>query len=246
VADQLLTTPDRDEPVTSVSRVSRSTLASEVESAIRRDIISGALAPSRRLRAAEMTERYGVSATPLREALQRLAADNLVALGPHLGATVAPVSKRDLTDVYQVREMLEPQMIEQSVRLGDEAWRQKVRATYEAFARVHDAEGKPDRQDPHTWAARHRAFHNVLLEACGSTWLLRFVDMLADHSERYRMLSMRRGERPSLPEHEDIFQAVAAGDPTAAREALRRHLVGTAEFLNPHLPGDDEQSSRRG
>ena len=225
-----------DPPPIAQSRVTRSTLAGEVEIAIRKDIISGALQPSQRLRAAELTERYGVSATPLREALQRLAAENLVALGPHFGATVAPISTRELADIYQTREVLEGFAIERSVELGDKEWQRQVTDVYKAFARMHDAGGLPSQEDPQTWSVLHRAFHSILFQACDSPWMLRFIETLADHSERYRMLGIRHGQRHSLKEHEDIYRAAMAPDPAAAREALIRHLDGTLEFLNPLIP----------
>jgi DNA-binding GntR family transcriptional regulator len=63
------------------------------------------------------------------------------------------------------------------------------------------------------------------------------VGVLGDHSERYRMLSMRRGLRHSLQEHRDIYEAAMARDPAAAVGALRRHLAGTVNLLEHALPG---------
>ncbi len=88
-----------------VQRVSRATLTTQLEDALRLDIIEGVLAPGQRLRSAELTDRYQVSATPLREALQRLAAQNLVEIDPRFGATVAPISRSDLHDTYWLREV---------------------------------------------------------------------------------------------------------------------------------------------
>src|ERR671915_1528247 len=102
--------------------VTRATLATQLEDALRVDIIEGVLTPGQRLRASDLTQRYGVSATPLREALQRLAAQNLVELGPRLGATVAPISESELRDIYFLRQMLETVALERSIAHGDEAW----------------------------------------------------------------------------------------------------------------------------
>jgi GntR family carbon starvation induced transcriptional regulator len=114
-------------------RISRSTLAAQLEEAIRLDIISGALEPGLRLRASDLTKRYGVSATPLREALQRLAAQNLVELGPRLGATVAPISKPELEDIYWLRELLEGAALERSIQFADDDWSRRVTIAYQAF-----------------------------------------------------------------------------------------------------------------
>jgi GntR family transcriptional regulator, carbon starvation induced regulator len=220
------------------ARVSRATLAAQVEEAIRADIISGALEPGQRLRASELTQRYGVSATPLREALQTLAARNLVALGPRLGATVAPVSRRELEDIYWLRELLEDQALERSIRLGDADWEQRVTAAYRAFESTHAGSETHD-TDAATWSNLHRAFHDTLFDACDSAWLLRFVRTLSDHSERYRMLSRRRAQRHSLAEHEAIFHAAIERDVRGAQHALRRHLVATVDLLAQSLPATD-------
>jgi DNA-binding GntR family transcriptional regulator len=219
------------------TRISRSTLAAQLEEAIRLDIIGGALEPGLRLRASDLTKRYGVSATPLREALQRLAAQNLVELGPRLGATVAPISKPELEDIYWLRELLEGVALERSIRLAGPDWDKRITAAYRAFEDTQGTGPATTRADALNWSAVHRAFHEALFEDCNSPWLLRFVGVLGDHSERYRMLSMRRGLRHSLQEHRDIYEAAMARDSDLATDALRRHLAGTVDLLESALPG---------
>jgi DNA-binding GntR family transcriptional regulator len=219
------------------NRISRSTLAAQLEEAIRLDIISGALEPGLRLRASDLTGRYGVSATPLREALQRLAAQNLVELGPRLGATVAPISKPELEDIYWLREMLEAVALERAIENADDEWVGRVTEAYEEFEKSQGSGPAVTRADALAWAAVHRSFHEALFEGCRSPWLMRFIAVLSDHSERYRMLSMRRGLRHSLQEHRDIYQAAIALDSAAATGALRRHLGGTVAVLEQALPG---------
>ncbi len=219
------------------TRISRSTLAAQLEEAIRLDIISGALEPGLRLRASDLTKRYGVSATPLREALQRLAAQNLVELGPRLGATVAPISKPELEDIYWLREQLEGVALQRSVQRSDPEWERRVTEAFRAFEQTQGTGPATSRADALAWSAVHRAFHDSLYDNCNSPWLLRFISVLGDHSERYRMVSMRRGVRHSLQEHRDIFDAAMARDEGAATAALMRHLAGTVDVLEQALPG---------
>lgn len=230
------------------TKVARATLAAQVEEAIRFDILSGALEPGKRLRASELSDRYGVSATPLREALQRLAAQNLVELGPRLGATVSPISVNELEDIYHLREVLETIALERSIKFGDELWVANVNRTFEAFQRitvtvelVTSTGVAPSRADTRAWSSAHRAFHDSTYEACGSPWLLRFVATLSDHSERYRMLSWRSGVRQSLAEHPSIREAVIARDTAAALDLLRRHLSSTVELLEYATTGSVEE-----
>ena len=224
-------------PPGSESRVTRATLAAQVEEAIRLDIISGVLEPGERLRPAELTKHYGVSATPLREALQRLAAQNLIELGPRLGATVAPISETELHDIYYMRLLLEGEALDRSVKLGDQHWEQQVRDAFGALEEAAARDPTESSADIFTWSTVHRAFHDSLFQGCQSDWLLRFVAILSDHSQRYRMLSRRRSNRPTGEEHRAIFEAAMARDPMAAREALNHHLTRTVDLL-------DETASR--
>lgn len=233
-------------------RISRSTLATQVEQAIRGDIIFGTLEPGLRLRGSDLAKRYGVSATPLREALQRLAEQKLIELDPRMGATVAPVSRSELEDTYEQRELLECIALERSITHGGDAWRRNLDRTYrdlEEWAAKGDPDAWAETPSPAAslqWTAAHRAFHDALLEACDSPWLLHFVRMLSDHSERYRTLIRLRAHRKSLEEHRDIYAAAIALDATAAKEALRRHLAITVDVLEQLLPLDTSDEGREG
>src|SRR5829696_8997306 len=140
-------------------RLTRATLASQLEDALRVDIIEGVLTPGQRLRAGDLTARYGVSATPLREALQRLAAQNLIEIDPRLGATVAEISRTDLRDIYWLRELLEGLALERSIERGDEAWADNVTAAWERFKEQAGRQRTDSATEALAWSAAHRAFH---------------------------------------------------------------------------------------
>ena len=212
-------------------RLTRATLATQLEDALRIDIIEGVLTPGQRLRAGDLTARYGVSATPLREALQRLAAQNLVEIDPRLGATVAEISKTDLRDIYWLRELLEGLALERSIERGDEGWADNVTAAWERFKEQAGKQRTDSATEALAWSAAHRAFHEAMFAACDSPWLLRFVGALYDHSERYRMLSVRSRLRDTLEEHAGIYQPVVERRPEEAVTWLRRHLANTVANL---------------
>jgi GntR family transcriptional regulator, carbon starvation induced regulator len=212
-------------------RVTRATLATQLEDALRVDIIEGVITPGQRLRAADLTARYGVSATPLREALQRLAAQNLVEIDPRLGATVAHISRTDLRDIYWLRELLEGLALERSIERGDEAWERRVTESWERFKAHGNKQQTGTAEDALAWSDAHRAFHEALFAACDSPWLLRFVGTLYDHSERYRMLSVRSRLRDTLEEHAGIYEPAVARNAPEAVAWLRRHLSNTVANL---------------
>lgn len=231
------------------ARISRTTLTEQLEEALRVDILEGVLPPGHRLRASEMTERYGVSATPLREALQRLAVEGLVELDPRMGARVSPISPDDLHDVYFMLETLDGLALKRSVERGDEAWIARVERSLETLADAvvlhesvrHDTADDARRKIALKWSAAHWEFHNRLYEACGSPWLLRFVHMMHQHSERYRMLSIqgRVGmHRDSRHEHQRILDAVKAHDIQASLIALQEHQRLTVTMLEEAFEGN--------
>lgn len=220
-----------DSGISTKRRVTRATLASQLEDAIRLEIIEGVLTPGQRLRANELTQRYGVSATPLREALQRLAAENLVAIDPRLGAAVAEISRTDLRDIYWLRKLLEGLALERSIQRADAAWDARVTSAWERFRAQASIEQTGSTQDALAWSEAHRAFHEALFDACDSAWLLRFVGTLYDHSERYRMLSVRSRRRDTLEEHSAIFRQAIEHDAPEAVMWLRRHLANTVDNL---------------
>jgi GntR family carbon starvation induced transcriptional regulator len=222
-------------------RIHRATLASQVEDAMRDDIVSGQLPPAQHLRMADLAARYGVSPTPLREALQRLAAENLIRIDPRLGAFVADVSPVELHDIYFMRQLLGVVALERSIDRGDAAWEQGVREAWETFRVIERPSWSSGADPAASWSTAHRVFHRSLLAACASPWLLRFVDMLADQAERYQIVSVMSGRRHTLQEHEDIMTATLDRDIPRASAALRRHYGGTVDLIE-HLsapPTDD-------
>ena len=220
-------------------RITRATLTEQLEEAMRADILDGVFQPGQRLRASELTRRYGVSATPLREALQRLAVENLVDLDPRFGATVSRISESDLRDVYELLDLIGCLALDKSIQRGDDAWSEEVRTRFEAMVEATDRQAAQEGSDGDLRrrlaadaAEAHWAFHSALYQASDSPWLLRFVEVLHAHAERYRRLSMQASRRRnSLHEHEEIMLAARRGDREAAVAALREHLGETVRLL---------------
>jgi GntR family carbon starvation induced transcriptional regulator len=222
--------------------LTRATLTGQLENALRTDIIQGVFAPGERLRASELTGRYSVSATPLREALQRLAAQNLVEIDPRLGASVARMSRDDLHDTYWIHQLLEPLALERSMDRGDEAWEGQLQTLFDDFSRL-SREQDDGVEQVVAWSQAHRAFHEGLLERCDSAWLQRILRLVRDHSERYRMLSLGTGVRDTVDEHAQILTAVRNHDKEAAVKALRDHLAATVSVLDQILPVSDDHDA---
>jgi DNA-binding GntR family transcriptional regulator len=213
-------------------RVSRATLVDQVEEVVRWDIIDGVFAPGERLRFADLCTKYGVSATPLREALQRLATQNLIDWDPRLGATVAELSLPEMRDIYWLRDTLEVIAVRRAMANAGDAWVRRVDIAWQNFTVFPLPDHKAPRSSVVGWSDAHRAFHESISDGCGSPWLLRFIRTLEEHSERYRLIRARDARRDADEEHAEIHRAAMALDPDRCVSAVRSHLAATVNALD--------------
>jgi GntR family carbon starvation induced transcriptional regulator len=231
-------------------RISRATITEQLEDALRTDITVGILRPGERIRAAEVADRYGVSATPLREALQRLAGDGLIDLDPRLGATVASMSEREVHDIYDMLDLLDGIALQRSIDQGDTSWLADIEHAWTGMTEAidrRDALGdhpsdQARREAGLLWTSAHWEFHEALYERCGSPWLMRFVRQLHAHADRYQMLTVSdpgAHRRDSRAEHRDIYEAAKGRDVEAAVTALRAHLGLTVRLLAENIRQQD-------
>jgi DNA-binding GntR family transcriptional regulator len=219
------------------------------ERLLRTQVLTGQLKPGEWLKLSDLMERYeGLSPTPLREALSRLAGSGLVELLPNRGVRVARASREELLDVYENRERLEILAFERSLEAADEEWFSAIQAALDDLGRLSiasedmvDSGRRMPLEELLRWEEAHRRFHHTLIERCGSPWLLRLVGVLYEHSVRYRFLTLQTpgsfmGAQHS---HEEIFELVPKGDRRGAVAHLRRHMRLTIDAIE-ELPSDGE------
>jgi DNA-binding GntR family transcriptional regulator len=211
------------------------TLASQIHARLRQDILTGLFRPGERLRIEAICERYGLaSSTPLREALNRLSAEELVLREDQRGFRVAPVSLQDLMELTKTRCWITELALRESIRNGDAAWEEGVVVAAHRLSRLpREGEGGYSTFNPE-WEQRHRDFHLALIVACGSHWLVDFYAMLMDRDDRYRYLAV--SETPAEPrdvtgEHRAIVEAVLARDTERAVALSNAHIQRTAAII---------------
>lgn len=192
---------------------------------LRLAILTGEIAPGTRIRPGDLAREWDVSATPLREAIHRLAADGLIVEAPHRGATVAPLDRGDMLELYELRLLVEPRALTKSLDASDELHRQEMRAAHDAWVAADDT---PE-MDPLTREEAHQKFHRSLLSRCPSERMLAQIDAYSEHSTRYRLAagSVRRADPRGREEHRRLLDLCLVGDVDAAVEALRNHLMVT-------------------
>jgi GntR family carbon starvation induced transcriptional regulator len=214
------------------------TKASTLEDMLRRDIITGVLLPSGKLRIKELGERYAAGAIPLREALSRLCATGFVVAVDQKGFRVADVSLAELADITETRQQIERLAIVKAIRRRDPKWEGDVLSVHHQLQRISVyTAGDSSRLSP-DWERVHDRFHEVLIAGCQSEWLMHFASMLRDQTARYRHLSTtapHAQDRNLALEHEAIVQAVLSHDVELASTLLVEHFAKTTQLVTAAL-----------
>ncbi|MDU8944009.1 GntR family transcriptional regulator [Ovoidimarina sediminis] len=209
------------------------TLSQAAYRALKRDIIRGVRVPEERLRIEKLKGIYGIGPTPLREALQKLSQDGLVLSEGNRGFAVAPLDPSEFADLNLARTAIEKEALRLAIEKGDDAWEARiVAASYimrkEDMALPGTRGGVPD-----SWERANTEFHEALVAACGSAWLLKIREGLQELCERYRRASVYQelGSRNLGAEHAEIAEAVLARDTERACALTERHFALTAASL---------------
>lgn len=220
------------------------TLAEQAHRALRRDIISGAIPAGQPLRLEFLKERYGISFSPLREALNRLHSERLVISTTSRGFRVAPFSEEEMWDAIETRIVIDCEALRRSLVRGDEEWEARLVASFHALMqatgrRIADV-NDPSSPDQEELEERHHDFHRCLIGACGSRWLLDLSDQLYAQTERYRQPSLRdrnywKLERDVGTEHRQLLDAAVARDTGLAAGILARHYRETGRMVRKVL-----------
>lgn len=234
---------------TVASALSAKSLTTQAFEQLRADILGGALRPSERLRIQNLSERYSVGPTAIREALSRLVPEGLVDSEDQRGFCVAPVSRDELMDLTATRVAIEGLALAQAVQKADVAWESRLLSAYHRLSRT----APPQDDASHgPWSVVHREFHETLVAGCGSPWLLRVCGLLYDKSERYRNLAeiyTRPMGRDTFTEHRELMEAAMAHDTAKLQQLLSAHYWATTEIVlatSPSLQPVATKASGRG
>jgi DNA-binding GntR family transcriptional regulator len=197
------------------------TAASQVFDALKRDLISGRFAAGEKLAISTLKHHYAVGLSPLREALNRLAAYGLLEQHNQRGFRVPPLAAEELEDIARLRMRFECMALSQAFEAGDAEWESQLLA---AQHRLLKADEEP--QDLEHWEQAHLRFHRTLLAPCGSPWLLRFIGQLHDQFDRYRRLA---------PGDTVIRTRLDAQHGELAQLVLNRRIQDASDLLEEHI-----------
>ncbi|MDH4393251.1 MAG: FCD domain-containing protein [Aquabacterium sp.] len=214
-------------------------LAERAYRALRQAIVRGEFEPGARLRVEELSRRFSVSSSPLREALNRLSEQGLVRALENRGFRVAPLTAAGVSDLARVRTLVECEALRDAIAHGTDAWETQVVAAGHALALAERRLGDQPRTLDDDWSARHRAFHLSLYAGCTSPLLVDLADVLFDNAERYRRWAARWRQAPRRKhdEHQLLLKTVLTRDTDRAVELLRLHIARTEQLVAAALAG---------
>ena len=202
-------------------------LYEEVAELLRQRIFSRELAPGSWIDELKIAEAYGISRTPLREALKVLAAEGLVTMKVRRGAYVTEVSERDLADVYHLLSLLESDAVGVVASNATPAQIEELQTLH----RELEVAAKPGKQNRERFFEINERFHMRLLEIANNRWR---DQMVADQRKvmklnRHNSLLKSGRVEESLNEHRAVMSAVAARDPALAMQRMQEHFKNGLE-----------------
>ncbi|TWC76366.1 GntR family transcriptional regulator [Rhizobium sp. SJZ105] len=222
-------------------------LTAEAHARLRGDILACRLIPGQKLIIQDLCDSRGFSLGAVREALSRLTSEGLVEAEPRKGFRVAPITEEELKDITNVRATIESLCLENAIRNGDLKWETGIVSTLFELSRLNLQDADDGARVSEVWAETHQRFHEALVSACDSPWLLRLRATLFTQSERYRRVSvpLDRDDRDLHGEHKAIADAAIARDTVRAVAEMRAHLEKTtrilimADVVNQHRVKED-------
>lgn len=211
------------------------TLSSTLVARLRAAIMRGELMPGTKLNLDRMRVTYGVSLSPLREALCRLESEGLVMIVDQRGYRVAPISTENLTEVIRLRVEFECLAVKEAMQHGDAAWEGQILAALHRLNRC--GHGSRSVEEQEAWETAHRAFHAELIAASRMPLLQQFCATLHDQSDRYRRIFLKdhTPDRDVPGEHAAIAEAIIARRVRDATRLLRDHIQRTGRNIQAAL-----------
>lgn len=199
--------------------------ASRLREALEQDIVTGRIAPGQKLDEVTLASRFGVSRTPIREALLELSMSGLVDLRPRRSAVVASLGPGRLFEMFEVMAELEGMCGRLAARRIRDDERKALADACDACARA------AERGDTDDYYYENERFHHLIYEICGNAFLAEEAGKLHRRLKPYRRLQLKVRNRmhASLAEHQAIVDALCAGDSAAAEARLKAHITVQGE-----------------
>ncbi|MGD8562609.1 MAG: GntR family transcriptional regulator [Desulfarculaceae bacterium] len=219
-------------------KIQRRPLGEQVTDLVRRMILKGEVAAGERLVEERLAERLGTSRTPIREALHRLAQENLVLKRNKGGYMVRPFSPREIEEVMGVRAALESYAVERAAKRMSPDLLKRLEDNVDKFAAALKQRNSKQLVELNT------TFHEIIYNAADSEMLTRMINDLAEVLHRFRVALMGEPQAAarSLSDHRRMLQALHKGKDQEAAQVCREHLKAGRLWMLARMQKDSEEN----
>lgn len=217
------------------------TIAAAVAESLRERILDGEFKAGFPLRQDALAGEFGVSRIPIREALMQLEAEGLVKIHPHRGAIVSELSTEEVQELFALRVLLEPRLLEASAR----------QLTPEDYGKLHQIlqEYSAELRANHVrrWGELNTQFHMLLYRHAGQPRTLAIVANLLQECDRHTrlQLSLTDGMKRAETEHAELVRLCENGQVAEACSLLRTHIEDVGQSLRTYIEGHQKTEGSR-
>ncbi|NIX77281.1 GntR family transcriptional regulator [Microvirga sp. c23x22] len=200
--------------------INREPMARQVTRALRNAIVTMQLSPGEMLSEQDLARRFGVSRSPVREALIKLSEAGLVRVLPQRGTQVVKISRAGVEDARFIREAVETAVVREAALKASPAMLAELNASLTRQKRAQRSKTTEE------FLALDEEFHRLLAEAAGRPAAWQMIEDVKPQMDRVRFLDMTQATPRHIvvAQHVLIVDAIKAGDPIAAEQAMRQHL----------------------
>lgn len=207
--------------------IKHSNLSQRIYEILKDQIINEKLAPGERLLDDKLASSFGVSRTPVREALTRLTSEGLVEITPRSGVYVKKLTKKDVEEIYKIRKVLEGLAAREATPIIDDNKLGQLNLLLKKAKRSLNS------NDCQPYIDFDVALHDSILKNCQSSRLYSIITNLNSliHVFRVRVARNKEKARQALNEHEAILNAIKARDPKKAEKVMMEHIEKSKEYI---------------
>lgn len=218
--------------------IPRQSLAAAVVERLREKIINGELHEGEQLRQDAIATEFYISRIPVREALSHLAAEGLITIVANHGAVVSALSLEEISQLFEMRAVLECYMLRQAIPNFREENLQRAEEVLEQYEQSLARES-----DMHSWGKLNWDFHSALYAPANRPIILSFLKTLSNNCDRYTRLhlAVTRKLQQAGEAHRDLLNICRKGDPDLAAEAMWKHIWDAGEYLMEFIKSRREQ-----
>lgn len=207
-------------------RIMRQTLSDEIYAQLKERIVSLQLKPGEMIYESKVADAFGVSRTPVREAINRLEQEELINILPQRGACIAYLSEKKFREAQFIRETLEVASLRQIAAQWDQSDKLYQKAEEELLAIIESQKEVARKEQYVKYVELDARFHARLLELADNQTLLQVLKVMRAHLNRMRYLELKEGrhEWQSIQQHEEILKYIMANDVENTEKSLIYHL----------------------